>query len=73
MINYEDLNGKHVEKIWWNGANGDTFLSSKGQTTLRFESICQGDIRENWVVEYKDMVEVARHNCKYISSIYWIY
>lgn len=66
-----EMNGKQVKRIWWNGANGDESLAAEGQRTLMLAATFHGDRDEFWVVQFEDMVEVARHNCKHIATIEW--
>ena len=66
-----EMNGKQVKKIWWNGANGDESMIAEGQRTLMLSATYHGDRDEFWVVQFEDMREVARHNCKSISTIEW--
>jgi hypothetical protein len=66
-----DMNGKQVKRIWWRGANGDASMFTEGQRTLRLSATHHGDRDEFWIVQYEDMIEVARHNCRNIATIEW--
>lgn len=63
---------KPVKSLWWNGANGDATLNADDNRTLTFQSQYRGDRDEEWVVERVDGEEVARHNVRYIASIYFL-
>ena len=67
----KEMDGKQVKEIWWLSANGDESLIAQGQRTLYLSATYHGDRDEFWVIQYDDMIEVARHNCKYIASIKW--
>lgn len=62
------MNGKQIERIF---LSNDQRITTGGQRTLMLSATHHGDRDEFWVVQYEDMVEVARHNCKYIVTIEW--
>ena len=66
-----DDNGKQIQKIIWQGIEGDETLRTEGQRTLRLNATHHGDHDEFWVEEYLDGRQVAIHNCRYIASIIW--
>lgn len=66
-----EMNGKQVSRIWWNGDDCDKSMTAIGQRTLMLAATYHGDRDEFWVVQFENLVEVARHNCKYIATIEW--
>ena len=66
-----DDNGKQIQKVIWQGVDGDETLRTEGKRTLRFSATHHGDHDEFWVEEYLDARQVAIHNCRYIASIIW--
>ena len=66
-----EMNGKQVAEIWWVNEHGDSRVKAEGQKTLALSATYHGDHDEFWVIEYDDMQEVARHNCRQIASIKW--
>jgi hypothetical protein len=66
-----EMNGKQISKIWWINDYGDSCIEAKGQKTLMLSATYHGDRDEFWVIEYDDMQEVARHNCRDIATITW--
>jgi len=64
-------NKRQIKSIYFQGNKGVKCLVSEGQRTLQFDASYQGDRTEFWVIEYVDATEVARHNTRYITSIYW--
>jgi len=67
-----EMNGKQVQCIVWENADGEQTVTAKGQVTLMLSATYHGDRDEFWIIQFEDMVEVARHNCKYIASVVWI-
>lgn len=66
-----DMNGKKIKTICWITEEGDQVLNTGGKKTLIFSATYHGDKDEFWVVELDDGKEVARHNCRMITSIIW--
>lgn len=64
--------GKKVKEIWWNGENGDEVLKSNDYIQLELDATYHGDRDEFWIKHLENGKEIARHNCKYISSIRWL-
>ena len=66
-----EMNGKQIASVCWINEHGDSVIKAKDQKTLALSATYHGDRDEFWVVEYDDMQEVARHNCRNIASINW--
>lgn len=62
-----EMHGKQISEIYFE----HEAIKAKDQTTLMLSATYHGDRDEFWVIQYLDMQEVARHNCKYIATIKW--
>ena len=63
-----EMDGKKVKSIY---LDGDEYMFAEGKRTMTLSASTHGDRDDFWVLVYEDMIEVSRHNCKYISSIEW--
>ena len=64
-----EMHGKQIASIVY---PNDETVSAKDQKTLMFSATYHGDRDEHWVIEYDNMVETRRHNCRRIAVINWV-
>lgn len=71
-----DMHGKSITAICFNPfvrhLHGEPNpICAGGNKTLHLSATYHGDHDEFWVIESDDGKEIARHNCKQLSSIIW--
>ncbi len=47
------------------------FAAHKPGRELLYEKKYHGDRDEEWILQIEDGVEVARHNVRYLESVWW--
>jgi len=67
------MHGKKIARIIWTGENlWHSDIAADGEfKTLELSATFHGDHDEFWVIEREYGKEIARHNCRNISTIVW--
>jgi len=62
-----------IESIWWWNEHGDNSVrvGRDGVTQIKLTNEFHGDHDLNWYVVYKGEVVAAKHNERYVSSVYY--
>ena len=64
--------GRMVERIWWNGANGDESAAPGEHQHMVTLNEYHGEYDVDWVLLVDgNGHEMARYNTRYLASIVW--
>jgi len=74
------LNEKSIASVWWPDTEVERgrHIDSGPMIKIEMSAAFHGDRNEFWIVEYRkdipdsdEFKEFARHNPRYVESIYW--
>ena len=64
------IDGKRIKYVGWEG--GDRLVPGDGpEDWIEYMCVDFGDRGEDWIVAFRNGIEISRYNARYVSDIVW--